>query len=42
MKLKVNLYSYDKALAQMSDTEIEDRIKYKLIDSIKEFLIQYK
>ncbi len=37
MKLKNNLYNYDKTLAQMSDTERENIIKYKQIDLIIEF-----
>ena len=30
-------YGYDKTLAQMSDTERESRIKYKSVDSMREF-----
>lgn len=30
-------YGYDKTLNQMSDTERESRIKYKSVDSMREF-----
>ena len=35
-------YGYDKTLAQMSDEERTNRIKYKSIDSMKEFSKWYK
>lgn len=35
MKLGINLYGYDKTLAQISDTERENRIKYNSIDSMR-------
>ena len=42
MKLKINHYSYDKTLAQMSDAERENRIKNKSIDSMREFSKWYR
>ena len=35
-------YGYDKTLAQMSDEERDNRIKYKSIDSLEEFAKWYK
>lgn len=35
-------YGYDKTLAQMSDEERTNRIKYKSVDSMKEFTKWYK
>lgn len=35
------LYGYDKTLAQMTDEERENRIKYESIDSMEEFAKWY-
>ena len=35
-------YGYDKTLAQMTDEERENRVKYKSVDSLEEFAKWYK
>ena len=35
-------HGYDKTLAQMTDEERENRVKYKSVDSLEEFAKWYK